>query len=61
MKKTSITLLLTLGSFRLAAQCPMGDVTFSTQAQIDNFPTNYPGCKHFTQNVTIGGAYCTLL
>lgn len=40
MKKTTFTLLLFLSCCRLAAQCPAGDVTFSTQGQVDSFPIN---------------------
>jgi len=33
--------------------CPSGDITFSSQAQIDNFPTDYPGCTNIPGNLTI--------
>ncbi|MFM9950447.1 MAG: hypothetical protein ACKV1O_21100, partial [Saprospiraceae bacterium] len=36
--------------------CPEGDVTFSTQAEIDAFTTNYPGCTNIYGNLTISGA-----
>ncbi len=28
----------------LLAQCPPGDITFTTQTEIDNFSVDYPGC-----------------
>ncbi len=50
------TLLLFLFSFsQLQAQCPPGDVTFTTQAQLNQFILDYPGCTIFPDNVTIGG------
>ena len=34
--------------------CLPGGITFTTQAEIDNFQTNYPGCAEIEGNVTIG-------
>lgn len=34
--------------------CPMGDVTFNTQAQLNNFINTYPNCINFDGNMTIG-------
>ena len=34
--------------------CPTGDITFSTQVEINNFSTNYPGCTEIMGNVCIG-------
>jgi hypothetical protein len=34
---------------------PYGDYTFSTQADIDNFQTNYPDCSLINGNLTITG------
>ncbi|MCK9423664.1 MAG: T9SS type A sorting domain-containing protein [Bacteroidales bacterium] len=36
--------------------CLPEGINFSTQVEIDNFQTNYPGCTHIEGNVTIMGA-----
>ena len=36
-----------------AQGCLPEGITFSTQAEIDDFQTNYPGCTHILGNVTI--------
>lgn len=54
MKKTTFTLLLSLFCCWLAAQCPTGDVSFSTQGQIDNFLLNYPNCDSIRGSLRIG-------
>ncbi|MBK9335774.1 MAG: hypothetical protein IPM98_03965 [Lewinellaceae bacterium] len=47
--------LLILGYVQFAnAQCPMGHISLTTQAQIDNFTTDYPGCMHVLNNLVIG-------
>ena len=53
MKKTTFTLLLSLSCCWLAAQCPTGDITFSTQGQVDSFQINYPGCMNMPGTVAI--------
>lgn len=53
MKRIAFTLLLYCSCIGLLAQCPTGDIIFSTQGQIDSFPINYPGCKHLLGNVII--------
>lgn len=35
------------------AQCPTTDITFTTQAQIDNFATTYPGCNMIPDGVDV--------
>ncbi|MBE2209274.1 MAG: hypothetical protein IAE84_16935, partial [Saprospiraceae bacterium] len=40
--------------------CP-GDLVFSSQAEIDAFSANYPGCTQITGNITISGADITNL
>jgi len=45
-----------LSSANLAAQCPTAPITLSTQSQINNFPTNYPGCTTIGVSVTIQGS-----
>lgn len=57
---TSIALFLFVGTGGAFA-CLPGGITFTTQAQIDNFTTNYPGCTHIEGNVTISGAGITNL
>ncbi len=42
-------------------QCPMGNISFSTQAQIDNFIIQYPTCTEIDGNVYISGADITNL
>ncbi|MCK6691752.1 MAG: hypothetical protein L6Q97_06565, partial [Thermoanaerobaculia bacterium] len=55
MKKTTFSLLLSLACCHwLAAQCPTGDVTFSTQGQVDNFLLNYPNCDSILGSLRIG-------
>lgn len=61
MKKTIFTLLLSFSCCWLVAQCPTGDVTFSTQGQIDSFQINYPGCTDIPGNVLISGVDITNL
>ena len=44
----------------LCPACPV-DITFTTQAQIDNFQTDYPGCTVIEGNVLISGGNITNL
>jgi len=39
----------------LPSNCPTGSITFSTQQEIDDFATNYPGCTQILGNLTIDG------
>lgn len=39
-----------------AQSCLPEGITFSTQEQIDNYQTNYPGCADIEENVKIQGA-----
>lgn len=48
-------------TFSARAQCLSGGITFSTQAQIDNFTTNFPGCHKILGDVTISGSNITNL
>jgi len=53
--KTQIITFASILLFPLFASsqvCPSG-MTFSTQAEIDNFATNYPGCRKINGNVII--------
>ncbi|MBL7795691.1 MAG: T9SS type A sorting domain-containing protein [Saprospiraceae bacterium] len=56
MKKTSLTLLLSISCCWLAAQCPTADITFSTQGQVDSFPINYPGCSEMDSSLFLTGS-----
>ncbi len=47
------SLLCSPGMQVLRAQCPSGALTLSNQAQVDNFPTNYPGCSNLTHPLTV--------
>lgn len=55
--KKSILLLLFTAFFTLgqstAQSCLPTGFTFESQAQLDAFPANYPGCKHILGNVFI--------
>lgn len=44
-----------------AQDCLPGGITFTNQAQIDNFPKNYPGCTEIVGRVTISGSDITNL
>lgn len=53
---------ITIAYAQIAAQpCLPDGITFNTQAQIDNFQTNYPGCTEIEGNVTIEGSDITNL
>jgi hypothetical protein len=53
---------LTIGYANANAQsCLPQGITFTTQAQIDNFQTKYAGCTHIDGNVTIDGSGITNL
>jgi hypothetical protein len=54
MKKLIVFLfaLITFFSVRSQSCLPEG-ITFNTQAQIDNFPSNYPGCTQIEGDITI--------
>jgi len=47
--------ILALSHIAPAQGCLSEGITFSTQAQIDNFKTNYPGCSEIWGSVTING------
>jgi hypothetical protein len=52
-------LILVIGLFALyianAQSCLPNGITFSTQAQIENFQKNYPGCIQIQGDVVIDG------
>ena len=57
MKKLFLisVLLVFCHSFVISQGCLPGGITFSTQAQIDSFQVNYPGCTNIEGGVTING------
>ncbi|HRI61126.1 MAG TPA: T9SS type A sorting domain-containing protein [Saprospiraceae bacterium] len=62
--KSNITLFLfTLWTVAVvnAQTCPGAPLTLSTQAQVNNFPTNYPGCTEVGVSITISGSNITNL
>ncbi|MFK7934947.1 MAG: T9SS type A sorting domain-containing protein [Saprospiraceae bacterium] len=48
-------ILQTISVNQIYAQCPTGSLTFTTQEEIDDFSTNYPGCTELTTTLTIEG------
>src|SRR5690606_5393100 len=42
-------------SFTTLPQCPAGNVTLTSQAEIDDFATDYPNCTEVSGNLIIQG------
>ena len=62
MKKIYILLFVLLVSSSVMSQpCLPEGITFSTQAQIDNFQINHPNCTEIEGDVVISGDYITNL
>ena len=59
--KSFLLLLALFIGFELSAQCPMGNITLTTQTQVDNFSTTYPGCTAVLGDLYISGADITNL
>ena len=59
----NITLLTLLLAFPILiwGQCPTTPITLSSQAEIDSFITDYPGCTQLAVNLTLDGADITPL
>ena len=56
MKNFTLTIAIVLSQMLAIAQCPQGEmIIFSSQAQIDEFQTNYPNCMEIEGGVTITG------
>ncbi len=49
----STIFLFAFSAIRLFSACPGFSIAFTTQAQIDAFPTNYPGCATMLYGITI--------
>lgn len=56
MLKRLLLLGLILFSTNLFAQCPTGDVTLASQADVDNFAVLYPDCSELNGRINIGGS-----
>ena len=50
-----LVLLSVMTPFMAVAQCGAGGITFSSQADIDNFTVNHPGCTQILGRVIISG------
>jgi surface protein len=48
--------LFVFGVIYVNGQCPPSGIVLTTQAQIDAFPTNYPGCTHISGFLQIGSS-----
>ena len=51
-----IIFILTLFVYQVQAQCPAGNVTLATQAQVDDFVATYPMCQALPGGLHIGGS-----
>jgi len=61
MKKLTALILTTFLYFTASSQCLPDGITFTSQAQIDNFPTDYPDCTEIEGFVNINGEGITNL
>lgn len=52
----SIIFLFTLFVYQAQAQCPPGNVTLATQADVDDFVADYPMCQNLPGGIHIGGS-----
>jgi len=59
MKKLTLLIVFAfiMQATALSQSCLPEGITFSTQEQIDNFQTNYPGCTEIEGGVRISGNY----
>ncbi len=56
MKKWILSIFIMLAyCVMMQAQCPTGDISFTSQQQINNFAANYPGCTEIPGGVLIDG------
>ncbi len=53
MYKLFSLLIFTISYLSLKGQCPSGDITLTSQAQIDNFKQNYPNCTNYSGELGI--------
>ena len=54
-----ILLLIFRAGFAAQAQCPSSPVLLTTQAQVNAFPTNFPGCDYLGVRFEVAGADVT--
>jgi len=52
----TFSLIISLHSFLYSQNCLPDGISFSTQAEIDSFPANYPGCTEIGGDLRIEGA-----
>lgn len=55
MKKIFFLTIFLFISFLSFGQCPSSEITLSSQADIDNFIINFPGCTQILDGLTIDG------
>jgi len=51
-----ILFLLTLLVYQVQAQCPPGNITLASQADVDSFVATYPMCQNLPGGIHIGGS-----
>ncbi|HRD81757.1 MAG TPA: T9SS type A sorting domain-containing protein [Saprospiraceae bacterium] len=56
-----VAILVTIATPLFAQNCLPGGLTLTTQAEVNSFPVNHPGCTAITGNVVIQGAAITNL
>jgi len=56
MRNIILTIAIVLSQMLVIAQCPQGDIIFSSQADIDNFAIIYPNCTEFEGSITFTGS-----
>ncbi|MCD4746108.1 MAG: hypothetical protein K8R58_07400, partial [Bacteroidales bacterium] len=63
MKKLTLLIVLTfiIQAYVSSQTCLPEGIEFTTQAEIDNFQTNYPNCTEIEGDVTINGINITNL
>ena len=61
MKKAIIVLIFISLCISAWAQCPTGNITLSSQAQINSFAADYPGCTELIGSLRIEGSSITSL
>ncbi len=57
MKRLIFLLMTALFCGCLSAQCPQGNITLTTQQEVDNFAANYPNCTELLGNLSIDDDY----
>ncbi|MCB0455563.1 MAG: T9SS type A sorting domain-containing protein [Aequorivita sp.] len=57
IKRLIFAFLLIWNTNTIFGQCLPNGITFTTQQQIDDFPSNYPGCSVVDGNINIQGLY----